>query len=83
MSEPSHDEVLEFVLANRKPFAKTTDVAERFSDVSKRTIQSRLNDLVERGELKKDNVGAKAVVWYPPVQRSEDARRATPSSDSQ
>lgn len=83
MSDPSHEEVLQFVLANPKPFVKTGEVAEEFDAVSQRTIHSRLDDLVNDGKLEKDEVGANGVVWYPPVQLSEDARRATPASDSQ
>jgi Fe2+ or Zn2+ uptake regulation protein len=83
MSEPSHERVLRFVRENPKPFVATTEVSESFDSVTKRTIYDRLDDLVTRGELKKHEVGASAVVWYLPVQRVEDASMSRPASDSQ
>jgi hypothetical protein len=72
MREPHHDDVLEFVdrftSEKSQPFVQTTDVSGRFSEVSKRTVYSRLDDLEERGELEKRCVGANSTVWWPAGQ---------------
>jgi predicted HTH transcriptional regulator len=83
MSDPSHQAVLEFVRGNPKPFVTTSDTAEEFDSVSKRTLNQRLNDLKDRGELKKYEIGANGVVWYLPVSQVEESRRCKPSSDNQ
>lgn len=82
MSDPSHDDVLQFVQRNSCPFVTTSDVAEEFDEVHDRTIRKRLNDLVEREELKMREVGANAKVWYEPNYVCE-ANSRSPSSLSQ
>ena len=64
IESPSHKEVKEFLVENSRPFATTTDIAQEFSGVTRRTINKRLNDLHDRGELEKRKIGAKSVVWY-------------------
>lgn len=87
MSEPTHEEVMEFVRRHKKPFVKTPDVAEAFDGPDgpcDRTLRNRLNDLVDRGELEKTWVGAGAVVWWEEPQNSSDsASRSLPASESQ
>jgi len=72
MQEPHHDQVLnwveQFVSQNTKPFVQTTDVAEQFQQVSKRTVYKRLKDLHEREELERRDVGANSTVWWPKDQ---------------
>jgi len=79
MSEPTHEQVLSFVRGNRKPFVDTTEVAEEFSSVTKRTIYNRLDDLEERDELEKHDAGANTVLWYLPVNHVEEASTSNPS----
>ena len=83
MSDPAHEDVLQFVRRNTCPFVTSGDVAEEFPEVSDRTIRKRLNDLVERGDLKRKKVGAAAKVWYIPDQRSASASSCSPSSVNQ
>jgi len=64
MREPSHDQVLQFVRRQDCPFVTTAEVADEFSTVTRRTINKRLNDLHEDGELMKREIGARSVVWY-------------------
>jgi predicted HTH transcriptional regulator len=66
MSRPHYDEVYQVVCEQRKPFATTTEVADRFDTVSRRTIQDRLNELVRRGELEKRVIGSNTAVWFEP-----------------
>jgi len=72
MQKPYHDDVLQyvrqFVHKNSQPFVRTSDVSKEFSDVSKRTVYNRLDDLENRGELKKRKVGANSTVWWPADQ---------------
>lgn len=82
MSEPSHDDVLQFVQRNSCPFVTSGDVAERFDEVHDRTIRKRLNDLVESGRLEMRKVGANAKVWYVP-DYDTDASLRSPSSLNQ
>jgi DeoR/GlpR family transcriptional regulator of sugar metabolism len=63
MSEPHHDGVLKFVQQKNEPFAATEDVAEAFDGVSDRTIRKRLNDLVERGDLRCREIGSGKVFY--------------------
>lgn len=83
MSEPSHDRVLRFVRRHSRPFVSTAEVSEQFDTVTKRTINDRLNDLEQQGELEKYEIGANAIVWYLPVRYVEESSFRKPSSDSQ
>jgi len=67
MSEPSHEQVLQFVRAHRKPFVTTADTSEQFPEVTRRTVYKRLKDLHDQGQLQKRQIGARAVVWYEPA----------------
>lgn len=64
MSEPYPDDVLQFVRENSKPFVTTTDAADEFSSVSRKTVHDRLDELVARGKLEKRVVGGNTAVWY-------------------
>ncbi len=64
MQSPKHDDVAQFVRRNSGPFVTTRDVSEEFPSVSRRTIWNRLDDLVERGELEKREIGGNSTVWY-------------------
>jgi len=66
MSDPSYDDVLEFVQKNSCPFVTSGDVSEEFDGVTDRTVRERLNDLAERGDLTVRRVGPHAKVWYLP-----------------
>jgi len=66
MSEPTYDEVLEFVERNSCPFVTTEDVAEQFPDKAERTIRERLKDLADQKRLRKRRVGPHALVWFLP-----------------
>jgi len=66
MSDPTHQDVLQFVHRNSAPFVTTNDVAEEFEDVTRKTVISRLHDLADEGELDRRKVGAAAKVWYIP-----------------
>lgn len=72
MQQPYHDDVLQyvrrFVRENSCPFVRTTDVSEQFGEVSKRTIYNRLDDLADKDELNKREVGANSAVWWPSDQ---------------
>lgn len=66
MSDPSYQQVKQVVQRSRCPFVTSNDVAEKFPEVTDRTIRKRLNDLVDRNELRSRQVGAQAKVWYLP-----------------
>lgn len=83
MSNPTHDEVLEFVRENSSPFATTGDVAEQFPTVSEKTVRARLKDLVKEERLTVRKIGPHAKVWYRQDQGPADASSASPSSLSQ
>lgn len=68
MQSPTHEQVLHFVKQNSCPFVTTADVAEEFSSVSRRTVNSRLNDLHSQDKLSKRRIGAKSVVWWTSSQ---------------
>ena len=80
MVDPDHDQVLQFVREHSRPFVTSREVAECFDNVSRRTINNRLNTLHERGELGKRKIGARSVVWY--LQTVADSA-SLPASDSQ
>jgi len=83
MSDPAHEDVLEFVRQNSCPFVTSGDVAEQFPEVSDRTVRKRLNDLLDRGKLEMRQIGAHAKVWYLPHQNSTEASSRSPSSVNQ
>lgn len=86
MSDPTHSQVKQFVCQHSRPFVTSKEVAEEFGSVSRRTLNNRLNALVDRGELEKRRVGAQSVVWYcteAAVQNSPSEIAARPASDSQ
>lgn len=88
MKEPTHQQVLQFVRQNSKPFVTTSDVSDRFSGVSSKTVRERLKTLEEQSELNMRRVGANSKVWFiPPDQESSsdtDAEsRSFPRSDNQ
>lgn len=86
MKEPTPSQVLQFVRQNSKPFVTTNDVAERFPDVSSKTVRERLNDLQEQSELEVRQVGANSKVWYISSQSSSPSAsesRSFPESDNQ
>lgn len=64
MSDPTYEQVLQFVRENDRPFVKSVEVSEEFSEVSRRTVNERLNTLHDRGKLEKRRIGANGVVWY-------------------
>jgi len=64
MKDPTPESVYQFVQEQDRPFVTSKDVAERFSTVSRRTINERLNTLYKDGRLQKREIGANAVVWY-------------------
>jgi hypothetical protein len=81
MEEPSHKTVYQFVREHPRPFVETVEVAEEFDEKARRTIFGRLQDLADRGDLKKREIGANDVVWWDPQRASE--RVSLPASDSQ
>jgi len=83
MVEPSHETVRQFVERNSCPFVTSQDVAEQFPNVSDRTIRKRLNDLVDRGELKVRTIGGPKVWYIPDSQRNASANSSSPSSVNQ
>jgi Fe2+ or Zn2+ uptake regulation protein len=82
MTDPTPEEVLQFVQEKERPFVKTKEVAENFEQIERRTVFNRLEKLVERGDLVKHKVTENVAVWYTPDQLSSPNRRS-PSSDSQ
>lgn len=83
MKSPSYDQVLQFVKQKDRPFVKTSEVAERFSTIQRRTVFNRLDELNKRGDLIKYKVTDNAVVWYTPDQVSSETNASSPASDSQ
>lgn len=83
MSDPTYDDVIQFVRRHSRPFVKSIEVHEQFNDVSRRTINKRLNDLCDAGELEKSKIGANGIVWWLPDQASASASRSRPASESQ
>jgi len=82
MSEPTHEDVYQFVQEQSCPFVTSGDVGDEWPGVSQRTIRERLNDLAERGELHARRVGANAKVWYI-ADQSGGASSSSPASVSQ
>lgn len=64
MQNPTHEEVLQFVRENSTPFVTTKDVEENFDQVGRRTLNNRLNDLHERGDVEKRMIGGNSAVWF-------------------
>lgn len=64
MSEPDHQQVLQFVQENSRPFVTTADVSNEFDSVTSRTIRQRLNELEQRDDISVKIVGAESKVWY-------------------
>jgi Mn-dependent DtxR family transcriptional regulator len=83
MSEPTHEDVLQFVQQKSEPFVTTGDVAEQFESVSEKTVRERLKDLAEGGSLRTRKVGPHAKVWYTPGHATPEASSASPSSLNQ
>jgi Fic family protein len=83
MSEPTYEDVLQFVRENPKPFVKSVEVSEAFEEVSRRTVNKRLNQLCNRGALEKTEIGANGVVWWLPDHSPPSASRSRPASESQ
>jgi predicted ArsR family transcriptional regulator len=83
MSEPAHEDVLQFVQKKSEPFVTTGDVAEQFPDVSEKTVRQRLKDLANTDSLQTRKIGPHAKVWYLPNQAKPDASSDSPSSLSQ
>jgi len=85
MSKPLPNDVLQFVQQKDRPFVKTREVANRFSEsCSRRTVFNRLEQLADDGELVKYKVTDSVSVWYPQeAQNSDSASKASPSSDNQ
>lgn len=81
MKNPTHEQVLQFLRNHSRPFVTTREVTEEFPSVSRRTLNGRLNELHDRGDIGKRKIGARSVVWYLPVQSVESASR--PASESQ
>lgn len=69
IEEPRHETVEEYIKQftheNSQPFVTTRDVSEQFTQVTQRTIFSRLDDLAEDGRLEKRHIGANSTVWWP------------------
>ena len=58
-----HDDVLKLLEGMYDPVVTVKDVADAL-DCSGETARRKLSDLHERGEVKKMQVGANAVVWW-------------------
>lgn len=63
--EISYDRVLELFRRADYPVLTSTDVAQAF-DISQQAAYKRLRKLHERGEIKRREAGANAVVWWIP-----------------
>jgi hypothetical protein len=83
MGEPTYEEVLQFVHQHSRPFVETSEVAEEFDTVSRRTIFDRLQYLHDNWSLEKRNIGGNSVVWWDPHHREASASASLPSSESQ
>jgi len=64
MSDPDYEQVLQFVREHSRPFVKSVEVSEEFPEVSRRTINERLNTLHDRDKIQKRKIGANGAVWY-------------------
>ena len=82
MTDPTPNEVLQFVQQKDRPFVKTKEVAEQFDQIERRTVFNRLEKLVDQGDLVKHKVTTNVAVWYTPDQISSPSR-CSPSSESQ
>ncbi|MFB6188654.1 MAG: helix-turn-helix transcriptional regulator [Halapricum sp.] len=58
-------DIVRFFKSATRPFQTATDIADHFG-ISRTTAHRRLEDLQEEGTLKKEKVGARAVVWWLP-----------------
>jgi len=56
-------EVKQVLRRNSKPFVTASEVADALS-ISRQYAHDRLSDLEETDEIKRQQVGAKAVVWW-------------------
>lgn len=65
----SNDDVIEFMKNHEEPFVTVGDVAEEMG-VRNSTMHKRLNELNEKGKIKRKKVGASAVVWWLPCRCS-------------
>jgi len=81
MSNPTPDEVLQFVQQKQRPFVETKEVSEHFDNLDRRTIFNRLDMLADQNQLVKHMVTDSCAVWYTPDQLSRS--RDEPLSESQ
>lgn len=65
VSGVSDDDVIQLIVKADRPFATTSTVADAF-DIDQSTAYRRLQRLAADGRLKKEKVGANAVVWWIP-----------------
>lgn len=59
------DEVLSVMEEVDEPFMTLKEITAEV-DVTKKTVQRRMEELVEDGEVNRKKVGSRAVVWWLP-----------------
>lgn len=64
-SAVSEQAILSFFTESERPYQTARAVGDRF-DLDRSTAYRRLQRLVDNGQLRKDGVGARAVVWWVP-----------------
>lgn len=71
------EEILKFFVDSRRPFQTAKDVAKEF-DMERQSAHRRLQALHEEGRMKKEKVGAHAVVWWLPADDTGSRAPASP-----
>jgi DNA-binding IclR family transcriptional regulator len=66
-SSVSEQAILSFFTESERPYQTARDVGDRF-DLDRSTAYRRLQRLADEGQLRKDEVGARAVVWWMPAE---------------
>lgn len=60
----TEEAILELFEDSDKPFLTPSDIADAFG-ITNPAVNKRLPDMVERGDLEREKVGAAAVVYWP------------------
>lgn len=70
-SAVSDQAILSSFTEGERPYQTASSVGEQF-DIDRSTAYRRLQRLVDDGPLRKDEVGARAVVWWLPKEASSE-----------
>jgi len=62
-------EVIEFMLQHERPFVTAEDIVNHF-DCGRSTANERLKEIHDDGEIRRKEIGARAVVYWHPYRET-------------